>query len=73
MRAKDEILTNTGEAAEYIYNCKVTPVIAAHTAMDEHAKEVAIDFADWLSVNGYLFGATLERGKLFDKYLNSKK
>jgi len=55
MDLKEKILTNTGEAWEYSFRTKVTPVSCAYEAMDELSKIVAIAFAKWVMDNTFPF------------------
>ena len=61
MRTKEEILAK--HSTHYSSNIL--------RAMDVYAKEVAIDFCDWLNMNKYEF-ETMESKELFELYLKSK-
>jgi hypothetical protein len=51
---KEAILTNHGEAWEYSNQLQVCPLVEAHNAMDEYAKQQAIAFGIWIHKEGWV-------------------
>jgi hypothetical protein len=75
MKNREEILSKSNSGNDvYIASQQVVLVDknSALKAMDEYAKQEAIDFADFLNMHKYEF-ETQSSEQLYQLYLNSKK
>lgn len=66
MTDKDDILRKVIPAScHWEDNLCNTPKHYVHTAMDEHAKNIAIEFAEWVVKNHYRGVETSDEGVLY--------